>query len=366
MHLTGLRAAAWTGMITAALALAGAAWPQTADSTPVSDAQLADRLAQLVESTAVIVPGLAKASEGLRQLAGGTLASMRAAPQDAALRYRFGKQVGIYVALADSFPRPEPFPAVAERQFTDLHEGLQRYDTRFGAWLEDQRRAAEARDADPSGSARYAEADSKLLPAGSSPRVVFLGDSITDSWRLNEYFTGRDFVNRGISGQTTLQMLGRFMQDVMDLKPKAVLILAGTNDIARGVKPPSIEQNLALMGDLAKAYGIAAVFASILPVSDYHKGEDARFEMTRTRPPAVIRQINTWLQDYCRREGFTYLDYYSAMADPSGQMTADMADDGLHPNAKGYRVMAPLALDALNRALRTQGSPSPQAQRSRK
>jgi lysophospholipase L1-like esterase len=354
-----------TGMAVAVIALGGLASPQTTDSAPLSDAQLADRLAQLMESTAVVVPGLAKASEGLRQLAAGTLASMRAAPQDAAPRYRFGRQVAVYIALADSFPRPDPFPAVAERQFTDLHEGLQRYETRFGASLEEQRRAAEARAADPSNSARYAEANSKLLPASANPRVVFLGDSITDAWRLNEYFTGRDFVNRGISGQTTLQMLGRFMQDVIELKPKAVLILAGTNDLARGVKPSSIEEDLAMMGDLAKTYGIAAVFASILPVSDYHKGEDPRFEMTKTRPPAVIKQINSWIQDYCRRQGFTYLDYYAAMADPSSQMTADMADDGLHPNAKGYRVMAPLALDALNRALRAQASPPP-AQRSRK
>ncbi len=366
MRMTGPRIAALTGALAAALLPIRVALPQTTVSATVSDAQLAERLAQLMESTAVVVPGLAKASEGLRQLAGSSLTSMRAAPQDAALRYQFAKQVGIYVALADSFPRPDPFPPVAERQFADLHEGLQRYEARFGASLEEQRRAAEARDADPSNSARYADANSKLLPAGANPRVVFLGDSITDAWRLNEYFTGRDFVNRGISGQTTLQMLGRFTQDVTALKPKAVLILAGTNDIARGIKPSSIEDDLAMMGDLAKAYGIAAVFASILPVSDYHKGEDARFEMTKTRPPAVIKQINTWIQDYCRRQGFTYLDYYAAMVDPSGQMISDMADDGLHPNAKGYRVMAPLALDALNRALRAQNSPPPQPQRSRK
>jgi lysophospholipase L1-like esterase len=365
MRLTGLRALALTGAAGLALLLGGLARAQTTDSTPASDAQLADRLAQLMDSTAVVIPGLAKASEGVRQLAASTLVSMRAAPQDAALRYRFGKQVTIYVALADSFPRPDPFPAVAERQFTDLREGLQRYEIRFGASLEELGRAAEARNADPSGSARYAEANSKLLPPGANPRVVFLGDSITDAWRLNEYFTGRDFVNRGISGQTTLQMVGRFMQDVIELKPKAVVILAGTNDISRGVRASSIEEDFAMMGDLAKVYGIAAVYASILPVSDYHKGEDARFEMTRTRPPAVIKQINAWIRDYCRRQGFTYLDYYSAMVDPSGQMTADMADDGLHPNAKGYRVMAPLALDALNRALRAQG-PAPQGQRSRK
>ena len=105
------------------------------------------------------------------------------------------------------------------------------------------------------------------------------------------------------------------------------------------------------MGELAKANGIRPLFASILPVSDYHKDVDPRYEMTKARPPAIIRQINGWMQDYCRRQGFTYVDYYTAMADGRGEMPADMADDGLHPNSKGYRAMAPLALDALNRTL---------------
>ena len=204
----------------------------------ITDVQRADHLSQLMESTAVAVPGLVQASAPLRQLASATVTSMRAAPQDLALQYRFVRQVSAYLALSETFPRPGPFSATADQQFSELRDGLQRLHLRFEMALDGLNRAAQARDADPSNLARYADADSKLPPAGAAPRVVFMGDSITDFWRLNEYFTGRDFVNRGISGQTTLQMLGRFMQDVVALKPKVVLILAGTNDIARGINAP--------------------------------------------------------------------------------------------------------------------------------
>jgi len=324
----------------------------------LTDAQLADRLSQLMESTAVAVPGLVSASGSVRQLATSALASMRAAPQDLALQYRFSKLVGAYLALSDTFPHPEPFPQVAEQQFSELRESAQRFQVRFEAALGQVDREAQARNADPSNLARYADANAKLPPPAVAPRVVFFGDSITDAWRLNEYFTERDFVNRGIGGQTTLQMVGRFLQDVVSLKPKAVLILAGVNDIAQGIRVSAIEDDLTAMAELAKASGIKPLFASLLPVSDYHKDADGRFEVTRTRPPAIIRQLNSWMQEYCRKEGFTYVDYFTAMSDGNGLMQADMADDGLHPNSKGYRVMAPIALDALNKTLSAVGPPA--------
>ena len=130
-----------------------------------------------------------------------------------------------------------------------------RMQQNFEAALLNQNQSAEKRDADPNGLKRYAEANTKLLPPSKAPRVVFLGDSITDAWRLNEYFTGRDFVNRGIGGQTTLQMLARFRQDVEAVNPRAVVVLGGTNDIAAGVSVNQIEENLATMGELAKAQG---------------------------------------------------------------------------------------------------------------
>jgi lysophospholipase L1-like esterase len=190
-----------------------------------------------------------------------------------------------------------------------------------------------------------------MLPPTKLARVVFLGDSITDAWRLNEYFTGRDFVNRGIGGQTTLQMLARFKQDVAGVNPKAVVVLGGTNDIAAGISVEQIEDNLATIGDAARAHGIKPIFASILPVSDYHKDADPHYEMTPLRPPATIQTINNWLRAYCQMQGFGYLDYYAVMIDSAGMMQADLSDDGLHPNAKGYRVMSPVALDGIGRAL---------------
>jgi lysophospholipase L1-like esterase len=313
--------------------------------------QLATRMTQLIESTAVAVPGLVRASEPLKQNAQATLTAMLKTPRNPALTYLFINQVKAYLALSDSIPRPDTFPAAADQQYAELRDGLQRMQQQFEASLQAQNVSAQVRNADPSNLKRYAEANGKLLPPGKLPRVVFLGDSITDSWRLNEYFTGRDFINRGIGGQTTIQMLGRFMDDVVALHPAAVLILAGTNDIGQGAPPGAIENNLAMLGDLAKTHAIKPLFASILPVGDYHKDTDARYEMTKTHPPAAIQEINRWLQAYCRSQGFVYVDYYAAMIDTSFQMQADLSDDGLHPNAKGYRVMSPIALEAVGRVL---------------
>ena len=313
--------------------------------------RLATRAAQLMESTAAAVPGLSQASESLRHSAEQTLAALVASPQSAPVTYQFLGQLRAWLAMSDAFPRPQPFPQTAADQFAELHDAQDRLQRHFTALLDAAVRTQQARDADPNNLKRYADANSKLLPPGKQPRVVFMGDSITDGWRLNEYFTNRDFVNRGISGQTTTQMLGRFQQDVIALHPAAVLILAGTNDLAKGIPVNGIEDNLSMMGDLAKAHGIKPLFASILPVSDYHKGEDPRYEMTKVRPPYNIQHVNAWLKDYCRRQNFTYVDYYAAMADTSGFLPADEADDGLHPNAKGYRVMSPVALQAIDKTL---------------
>ncbi len=320
-------------------------------ATPQQAGELATRMVQLMESTAVAVPGLARASEPVKQNPSATVAAMQSAPGDPALTWEFLNQVKAYLALANSIPRPDAFPAAADRQDTELREDLDRMQRYFGTILQLRDAAARQRDADPNNIARYAEANRKLLPAGALPRVVFLGDSITDGWRLNEYFTGSDFVNRGIGGQTTSQMLARFRQDVVALNPKVVAILAGTNDIANGVAVSQIEDNLAAMGDLAKAHGIKVLLASITPVSDYHKDADPRYEMTKGRPPATILAIDRWIQTLCLTQGYTYVDYYSAMVDPAGQLRADLSDDGLHPNAKGYRVMSPVALAAVSRVV---------------
>jgi len=200
--------------------------------------------------------------------------------------------------------------------------------------------------------ARYREDNAKLAaPAKGDRRVVFFGDSITDGWKLDESFPGRHYVNRGIGGQTTPQMLVRFREDVLDLKASVVVILAGTNDIAGNTGPMSLEEieaNYASMADLARGHGVRAVFSSVLPVHNYTERSADFFPL---RSPEKILKLNQWLQDYCRASGCIYLDYFSALVDDKGFMKKDLAADGLHPNQAGYAIMAPLAEKAIRKAL---------------
>jgi lysophospholipase L1-like esterase len=200
--------------------------------------------------------------------------------------------------------------------------------------------------------ARYAKDNAALPPpAAGEKRVVFMGDSITDGWGRpdGEFFPGHAYVNRGISGQTTPQMLIRFRPDVVDLKASVVVILAGTNDIAGNTGPTSIdeiEDNLASMVDIAQAHGIRVVLASLLPV---HDAKDP--QQSAHRPPATIRALNEWMRNYARAKHLVYLDYYAATVDGQGVLKRELSDDGLHPNAAGYAVMMPLAQKAIDKAL---------------
>jgi len=201
----------------------------------------------------------------------------------------------------------------------------------------------------------YRDANTALKPpAPGENRVVFFGDSITDLWHLDEYFPGKPYVNRGISGQTTPQMLIRFRQDVIQLHPKAVVILAGTNDIAGNTGPmrlEDIEANYASMAELARANQIRIVFSSVLPVHNYAPQSQDLFA---GRPPEKIRELNRWMKNYVEAHSdCLYLDYFSAMVDDKGYMKRDLADDGLHPNVAGYKIMAPLAEAVIHSALMT-------------
>lgn len=205
--------------------------------------------------------------------------------------------------------------------------------------------------------ARYRAANAALsAPAAGEDRVVFLGDSIIDGWDLAKSFPRKPYVNRGIGGQTTAQMLLRFRQDVVDLQPKAVVILAGTNDIAGNTGPMTLEMteaNLASMADIARANGIRVVFSSVLPVHNYTVKSENFFPL---RPLAKIEELNLWLKKYCAAHGDVYLDYYAPMLNASGLLKREYAEDGLHPNDGGYAVMAPLAETAIQKALLVESS----------
>jgi lysophospholipase L1-like esterase len=220
--------------------------------------------------------------------------------------------------------------------------------------LEQERRQSVTQDAlenDWANLGRYRDANAKLPPpAPKENRVVFYGNSITDGWarRFPTDFPGKPYIGRGIGGQTTPQMLVRFNQDVVALKPKVVVILAGTNDIAGNTGPSTIEMiedNLRSMAEVAKAHGILFVLSSVLPVYDYPWRPGLE-------PAPKIVALNKWMKDYAARNGAIYLDYHSAMRDDRQGMRAELASDGVHPNDAGYRLMAPLAEAAIARALR--------------
>lgn len=211
--------------------------------------------------------------------------------------------------------------------------------------------ARAASDTDWPNLARYHDENAKVPPpVHKEQRVVFMGDSITDIWgrSVGEFFPGKPYINRGISGQTTPQMLIRFRPDVIALKPKAVVINAGINDIAGNTGPTTlaaIEDNLMSMCDLARFNGIRVVLASVTPAKAFgwRKGVDPRQE---------IRDLNTWMKSYSAKNGIVFLDYYSALVDSDGGMREGLSSDGVHPTAAGYAIMGPLAEKAIHQALR--------------
>ena len=198
--------------------------------------------------------------------------------------------------------------------------------------------------------ARYKDDNTKLgLPKPGEKRVVFMGNSITEGWgNLNpDFFKGKPYVNRGISGQTTPQMLVRFRPDVINLKPAVVVILAGTNDIAGNTGPSTLEMiadNIYSMVELAKANGIKVVISSVIPAFDYPWKPGLE-------PAEKIASLNKMLKTYATKNGIVYLDYFSAMADDRKGLKAELTYDGVHPNEAGYKVMGPLAEKAIAEAL---------------
>ena len=199
---------------------------------------------------------------------------------------------------------------------------------------------------------RYRADNAKVAPpAAGEERVVFMGDSITDGWgrRYGKFFPGKPYINRGISGQTTPQMLIRFRPDVIALKPKVVVILAGTNDISANTGPSTlemIEDNLTSMTELAQANGIKVVLSSVMPTCDYIQNQSDR------RPNSKIIELNAWMKDYAEKHNAIYLDYFTAMLDDQKVLKKELTYDGLHPNDAGYELIMPLAQKAIDQALK--------------
>ncbi|MGB2901256.1 MAG: SGNH/GDSL hydrolase family protein [Candidatus Acidiferrum sp.] len=220
--------------------------------------------------------------------------------------------------------------------------------------------SAEKRLNDWPNLARYRDENKQVpSPAENEQRVVFMGDSITEMWvqpRFGAFFPGKPYIGRGISGQTTPQMLLRFRADVIALQPSVVVVLAGTNDIAGNTGPITLretEGNLASMAELARANGIRVVLSSVMPVSNYGRDREGNpLDMRIKRPPDKILELNAWIKKYAAVNDHLYLDYFSAMVDEHGLLKKDLSEDGLHPNAAGYAVMAPLAEKAIHSALR--------------
>lgn len=195
---------------------------------------------------------------------------------------------------------------------------------------------------------RYAEANKALKAKKTPVEVVFMGDSITDNWQnIDPDFWTNGRVDRGISGQTTQQMLVRYREDVLKLKPRAVHILAATNDIAGNTGAATMEQvtgNIETMAELARAHGIKVILGSVPPAKAFPWAPDKH-------PDPQVRALNVWLKGYAAREGFTYVDYWSALGTPEGAMGEGLSSDGVHPTAEGYAIMAPLAKAAIAHTL---------------
>jgi len=321
--------------------------------------ELYTRTLQLMDSTMSAVPGLARAAAPVMENTRQAVANLKIAPTQpySPMHLEIVRNVRAYLALADALPKPFPFPSEAKRQFAELRESVERAEASFAAMLE--AKETQLRSPDRDNLNRYAEANSRLgPPTAGKPRIVFLGDSITDGWRLNEYFPDKDYVNRGISGQITSQMLGRMKADVIALKPDAVVLLGGTNDLARGIPVDAITANIEMIADLCAYNKIKLIIASVLPVSDYHMHVNPAFEMSKRRPPAQIEAINNWARTFAAQRTLGFLDYHAAMKDERGMLKAELADDGLHPNAAGYRIMAPLAQAAIDANIKPAAPPA--------
>jgi len=197
---------------------------------------------------------------------------------------------------------------------------------------------------------RFREDNKKIgLPAAGEDRIVFMGNSITEGWSRTDpdFFSGKPYINRGISGQTTPQMLIRFKPDVVNIKPSVVVILAGINDIAGNTGPSTlemIEDNLSSMVEIAQANGVRVVLSSVLPAYDFPWRPGLE-------PAEKVIKLNVWIKNFAETHKCVYLDYFTPMSDEKHGLKTEYSQDGVHPTMTGYKIMEPLVEEAIKKAL---------------
>ncbi len=232
-------------------------------------------------------------------------------------------------------------------------DDMAKFEAEFQAWRASRAQALQ----DDFGQLRYYRDANSAIPSPDpgQGRVVFFGDSITEGWPLGVYFPGKPYINRGISAQTTSQMLIRFRQDAVALKPRVIVILAGANDLNGNtgvISIEDIESNFAAMAEIARGNGIRVIFSSLLP-PPHEETPQSRYNLHK-HPPEKTAALNGWLQGYSAANGLRFVDYFAAMNDGSGLIRRELSEDGVHPTAAGYSVMAVVAQAAIDSALRAE------------
>jgi len=336
--------------------ISGILFAQNGDLLSGSKArELYRQIRDLMQVNAVATPELLRAGAPLIENAHQAVVALSAGNtrEHSEVQYQLLTNARIYLQIADAIPKSRSFLDEINKNLADLRRAIDRLELHFRATLQSKEKLVLGSDRDQ--LSRYVEHNSQLHGVGvENDRVVFFGDSITDNWRLNQYFPGKPYVNRGISGQITSQMLARMQADVIDLRPTVLVILGGTNDLARGVPSNTIKNNLSMIASLALAHNIIPVLSSILPVNDYYERDDPNHVRSVLRSSSDITSLNQWIRNFCQKQGLRYLDYHSKMIDTAGQLGISWTKDGLHPNEEGYKIMASLVQASITSALKGQ------------
>ena len=317
--------------------------------------ELYRQIIDLMEVNSIATPKLARAGAPLIENVHQAVAALAVGNtrEHSEIQYQLLTNARIYLQIADAVPKSRSLLDEITEQLISLRHAIDELELHFRATLQFKEKLVLGSDRDQ--LLRYAENNSQVHGVGvERNRVVFLGDSITDNWALNQYFPGKPYINRGISGQITSQMLARMQADVIDLRPIVLVILSGTNDLARGVPLSTIKNNLSMIASLALTYDIIPIFSSILPVNDYYERNDPDYVRSVLRSPNDITLLNQWIRNFCHKRGLRYLDYHSKMIDSTEQLRVDWTEDGLHPNEEGYKIMASLVQASITSALGVQ------------